>query len=145
MRYHVLPQLENFNTNRELLNVVKFLTHLEGMGVLSALRLRISEGSLLDNDYKVLLNDMERKRRINQYFELFDKLKSNPDQKVEEPPTRIFGKMSGRETRLWYITGCHIAQEIEKRHGREILSELVRLGSEAFFDTYLESADKPMS
>ena len=140
VRYHGLPQLENFSTNGELLDVVKFLTHLEGMGVLSAFRLRLSEGGLRDNDYKVLLNEKERIRRIDQYFELFDELNNNPDQKIEEYPSRILGKMSGRETRLWYITGCHMAQEIEKRLGRETLRELVRLGSQAFFETYLESA-----
>jgi hypothetical protein len=141
VRYHPLPQLENIRTNGELLNVIKFLTHLEGMGVLSALRLRMSEGGLLDNDYKILLNDAERTRRINQYFRLFNKLKSNTNKKVDEPPTRVFDKMSGKETRLWYITGCHMAREIEKRHDTEILRSLVKQGSEAFFNAYSETAD----
>ncbi|HVP27388.1 MAG TPA: DUF5700 domain-containing putative Zn-dependent protease [Candidatus Bathyarchaeia archaeon] len=141
VRYHPLPQLGNIRTNGELSKIVKFLTHLEGMGILSALRLRMSEGGLLDNDYKVLLNDAERARRIDEYFRLFDKFKGDLNKKVDEPPTRVFDKMSGKETRLWYITGCHMAREIEKRHGVEALRNLVKQGSEAFFTTYSETAD----
>ena len=112
VRYHPLPELRNVKTNRELLKVVKFLTHLEGMGVISALKLRILEGGLLDNDYKILLNDAERVRRVGHYFRLVSKLESNLDKEVNESRLQILEKMSGKETRLWYITGCHMAQEI---------------------------------
>jgi hypothetical protein len=141
VKYHPLPNLRNIRTNRELLKTIKFLTHLEGMGVISALRLRISEGGLLDNDYKVFLNDAEREKRISHYFELINKLQSNLD-KVNDSRFEILEKMSGKETRLWYITGCHMAQEIEKHYGIETLRELVKHGSEKFFDTYSESADQ---
>jgi hypothetical protein len=140
VKYHPLPQLGNIRTNGELLSIIRFLTHLEGMGVLSALRLRMSEGGLLANDYKILLNDTERTRRVNQYFKLLRKLKSNLNKKIDEPPTQVFDKMSGKETRLWYITGCHMAREIEKRHGVEALRDLVKQGSEAFFIAYSEIA-----
>jgi hypothetical protein len=140
VRYHRLPELRNIKTNKELLKVVKFLTHLEGMGVISALKLRILEGGLLDNDYKILLNDGERMRRVNHYFRLISKLRSNLDGEVNESRLQIFEKMSGKETRLWYITGCHMAQEIEKRKGTETLRNLVKQGSEEFFDTYGEFA-----
>lgn len=142
VRYHPLPELRNVKTNRELLKVVKFLTHLEGMGVISALKLRILEGSLLDNDYKTLLNDAERARRVGHYFRLISKLENNLDKEVNESRLQILEKMSGKETRLWYITGCHMAQEIEKRRGIETLRNLVKQGSEEFFDTYLESAGR---
>jgi hypothetical protein len=55
---------------------------------------------------------------------------------VDETRLQIFEKMSGKETRLWYITGCHMAQEIEKNCGIEMLRKLVKLGSEEFFYTY---------
>jgi len=141
VRYHSLPKLGNIRTNGELLNVVKFLTHLEGMGVLSALRLRISEGGLLDNDYKILFNKTERTRRVSQYFQLLRKLESNLNKKTDESPARVFEEMSGKQTRLWYITGCHIAREIEKRHGAKALRNLVKQGSEAFFNAYSEITD----
>jgi hypothetical protein len=141
VRYHPLPELRGIKTNRELLKVVKFLTHLEGMGVISALRLRVSEGGLLDNDYKILLNDRERTSRVSHYFRLISKLESNLDKEINEYRDQIFEEMSGRETRLWYITGCYMAQEIEKRQGIEALRNLVKQGSQEFFDTYRELAE----
>jgi hypothetical protein len=141
VRYHPLPKLEGIRTNKDLLSVVKYLTHLEGMGVMSALRLRISEDGLLDNDYKTLLNGFERARRINQYFDLLNKLKSDLNKKIDVSPTRVFEIMSGKETRLWYITGCHMAKEIEKHYGTETLGKLVKQGSEAFFKSFSEITD----
>jgi hypothetical protein len=142
LRYHPMPELWNVRTNGELLSVVKFLTHLEGMGVISALRLRMLEGGLLDNDYRVLLNDAEKTRRVSHYFRLLHELENDLD-KVEESRFQIFEEMSGKETRLWYITGCHMAQEIEKRLGTEKLRKLVKQGNEEFFETYLEFAEQP--
>ena len=138
VKYHPLPELWNNKTNRQLLKVIKYLTHLEGMGVQSAWRIRISEGGLLDNDYKVLLNETERTTRINQYFKLFNKLEKNLDKKVNESATQIYENMSRKERRLWYIAGCHMAQEIEKQKGTETLRKLVQQGSEEFFNTYEE-------
>jgi hypothetical protein len=141
VRYHPLPELWNIKTNRELLDIVKFLTHLEGMGVISALRLRVLEDGLLDNDYKTLSNNTEKAERVNHYFRLLNKLENNQSKKVDQDYFRVFEKMSGKKTRLWYITGCHIAQEIEKHKGTEALRNLVKKGNEEFFDTYLQFAD----
>jgi hypothetical protein len=44
--------------------------------------------------------------------------------------------MSGRATRLWYITGCHMAQRIEQECGVETLRNLVKKGYDEFFETY---------
>lgn len=142
VRYHPLPELWGIKTNRELLSKFKNLTHLEGMGVLSAFRLRIAENGLFDNDYKVLLNEEERTRRVSQYFSLLTKLENNLDGNVGEPAiSQLFEIMSAKETRLWYIAGCHMAQRIENHSGIETLRKLVKQGSEAFFNTYSEIAD----
>jgi hypothetical protein len=138
VRYHALPQLWKAKTNAELLSIIKLLTHLEGMGVLSAFRLRVSEDGLLDNDYRTLLNSAERAKRISYYFRILNRLENNLEKKIDKPYFPVFDKMSGQKTRLWYIMGCHIAQEIEKRRGIETLRKLVKQGSEGFFSTYLE-------
>jgi len=140
VRYHSLPNLWTAKTNGELVLIVRFLTHLEGMGVLSALRLRIAEHGLLDNDYRVLLNDGEKIKRVRQYFKLLVPLEKDPEEKIEGSVEHLYNMMSGRKTRLWYITGCHMAQEIEKHLGLEPLRNLVKQGSAAFFNTYLETA-----
>ena len=140
VKYHALPTLSNIKTNGELLKVIKYLTHLEGMGVQSALKLRISEGGMLDKDYQILFDCKERGMRISRYFRIFDKLRNDVNSKVAMPPIQVFGKMSGKESRLWYITGCHMAQEIERLHGIETLRKLVKKGSEEFFNEYLDDA-----
>jgi hypothetical protein len=145
VRYHPLPELGKIKTKKELSNVIKFLTHLEGMGVISALRLRISERGLQDNDYKVLLNNTEKARRVRHYFRLLREVDNSPKEEVDRLRSQVFEKMSGKETRLWYITGCHIAQEIEKHRGIETLRKLVEQGSEEFFNTYQELEDKGKS
>lgn len=138
VKYHALPQLYTIKTNRELLNIIKFLTHLEGMGVMSALRRRLSEGGLFDNDYKVLLNDADKTDRLRRYFRIFDEISSEPDKEIGEDDFQVFEVMSAKETRLWYIAGCHMALEIEKQYGTKMLRELVKQGSESFFETYLK-------
>lgn len=143
VRYHPLPELWNIRTNGELSSIVKFLTHLEGMGVISALRLRVLEDGLLAEDYRVFLNGAERARRVSHYFRLLDKLEKDFNEPVDVTRSEIFEKMSGKKTRLWYITGCHMAQEIEKCHGLETLRDLVKRRSEEFFRTYYESAKRP--
>jgi hypothetical protein len=141
VRYHPLPDLSSIRTNRQLLKVVRYLTQLEGMGVKSALRLRIREGGLLDNDYRILLNDIERARRVYLYFKLLCRLESNLSE-GSKSHAEFFQKMSGRKTRLWYIMGCHMAQEIEKWCGSETLRKLVKQGSKKFFRTYSDLTDR---
>ncbi|OGD44049.1 hypothetical protein A3K79_07535 [Candidatus Bathyarchaeota archaeon RBG_13_46_16b] len=142
VRYHPLPELWNIRTVRELLDVVRFLTHLEGMGVISALKLRISQGGTLDGDYKTLLDDAETARRVDQYFKILDRLGSDLNKRLEECDFQVFEEMSRKKTRLWYIAGCHMAQEIEKRFGIEMLRKLVKQGSTEFFNKYYELEDR---
>ncbi len=47
-RYRRMPNLVNLKTLRDLLNSVRLLTHLEGMGVISPFKLRMKEGGLSD-------------------------------------------------------------------------------------------------
>ena len=138
VRYHPMPDLGKIRTNQQLLKAIEYLTHLEGMGVKSALRLRIQESGLLSNDYKVLLDDSERAARVTRYFKLLDKLKSKIPEEKTKSRRRIFQEMNGKKTRLWYITGCHMAEEIEKQRGTETLRNLVKQGSDAFFRSYFD-------
>jgi len=138
VRYHPMPDLGKIRTNRQLLETIEYLTQLEGMGVKSALRLRIRESGLLDNDYKTLLDDSERTTRVTRYFKLLDKLESKLPEGKSKSHSGLIEEMSGKKTRLWYIAGCHMAQEIEKQRGTETLRKLVKEGSEAFFRSYFE-------
>jgi hypothetical protein len=100
------------------------------------MKLRFEEGGLLDDDYKVLLDVAERNRRVLDYFSILSKLENKPSQKLRQDDLRVFEQMSGRAARLWYITGCHMAQRIEQECGVETLRNLVKKGYDEFFETY---------
>ncbi len=134
--YHDLPDLTAPATWGELAANVRFLTHLEGMGVITPLRLRTEEDGLGDPDYIALADPVQRQRRIRAYFTKLEHLESFPDRKVAEGDLDIYGEFSEKPTRLWYITGCHMAQSIEESRGRNSLRELVRIGCDEFFNTY---------
>ena len=135
-QYHPMPDLHKIKSQSDLLWVVKFLTHLEGMGVFSCLRLRVAEGGLLDKDYKVLFDDAEKSKRISAYFYLLSTLEEAPSRDLQSADFGIFDQMSGPTTRLWYIAGCHMAQTIGAEYGEETLRELVKKGHEDFFKAY---------
>jgi hypothetical protein len=136
LRYHTMPELAHIRTLGELSATVKFLTHLEGMGVISSLRLRTKEDGFFDNDYKVLRNEAQKASRVREYFRILSRLESSADEKMSHNDLEIFEKMSGQSTRLWYITGCHMAVTIESALGTDVLRELVQKGSSAFFKEY---------
>lgn len=140
-RYRQMPNLAGMKTISDLLEVIKLLTHLEGMGVISSMKLRLKEDGLLDNDYKVLLNEVERNKRVHDYFSILSKLEKSRSQELHEEDFQILEQMSGTGTRLWYVAGCHMAQEIEKERGLQTLRQLVKRGPQEFFETYWDIRD----
>ncbi|MCX6649063.1 MAG: hypothetical protein NTV61_06705 [Candidatus Bathyarchaeota archaeon] len=134
--YNGTPDLTAPRTWGELAGNVMFLTHLEGMGVLTPLKLRMAEDGLGDPDYVALGDPVERRRRVRAYFEKLASLEKEPDREVEEGDLEVYDQFSGRPRRLWYVAGCHMAQVIEAERGAEVLRELVGKGSGAFFEVY---------
>jgi hypothetical protein len=137
-RYNRMPEFANLKTLCGLLDAVKLLTHLEGMGVISPFRRRMKEDGLLDSDYKVLLNEDERNARVREYFTMLSRLENEPNRKLSKEDYRILENFSMRPKRLWYIAGGHMALKIEERYGTEILQNIVKKGHEAFFRTYTQ-------
>jgi len=128
LRYNKMPDLSAPKTWRELADNVMYLTHLEGMGVLTPLKLRTEEGGLMDPDY-VALGDPAERRRVPAYFEKLAMLEGEPDRVVEKGDLDVYDQFSGRPLRLWYVAGCYMAQVIEARRGVDALRELVGRGS----------------
>jgi Putative zinc dependent peptidase (DUF5700) len=143
-KYRQMPDLPKLRTGRELLDAVKLLTHLEGMGVVSSFKLRVSEGGLLDNDYQVLLRENERNARVHDYFMMLSKLEKDQDRNLTEADHEMLSSFSQKPRRLWYIAGGHMALKIEERFGRATLQNLVKEGHNSFFNTYLQVED-PLS
>jgi hypothetical protein len=142
-RYRSMPQLRKMCTNSDLLKVIHILTHLEGMGVISALRKRTNDNGFLDRDYQVLMDASERSKRVTGYFRILSKLECKPHLKLKTEHLRVFEKMSGRKTRLWYLTGCYMAQQIEKKCGIETLRQLVIKGADEFNKVFGEIQNHP--
>jgi hypothetical protein len=136
LHYHGMPDLRAPMTWGELAANVRFLTHLEGMGVITPLSLRLEENGLGDPDYVVLHDPAERERRSMTYFNKLARLEDSPLRCVAESDLEVYGEFSEKPLRLWYIAGFHMAQAIEAARGRDSLRELVLLGSDAFFDVY---------
>jgi hypothetical protein len=142
-KYHKMPNLTKPKTPTELANTVKLLTQLEGMGVISPLKLRLRENGLTDNDYQTLLNKTETNKRVTEYFQLLSTLENQAQQKPETSNLKILDQMSRQPKRLWYITGCHMAQTIEKTYGTKTLKNLVKQGPKPFFQKY-KTITRPM-
>jgi Putative zinc dependent peptidase (DUF5700) len=136
-RYRQMPDLANLKTLRGLLESVRLLTHLEGMGVISPFKLRRREGGLLD-DYKTLLDRKETEARVRDYFVMLSNLEDRPNRKLQRQDYQILDDFSARPKRLWYITGGHMASKIEERCGIAKLQNTVREGHEAFFRAYAQ-------
>jgi hypothetical protein len=136
--YQAMPELRKMRTIGDLLKVTRVLTHLEGMGVISALRKRMNDRGFLDKDYQVLRDISERSKRVTEYFKIISSLERNLDVKLQAQHMRVFEKMSGRKTRLWYITECYMAQQIENKCGIQTLRQLVIEGADEFFNVYSE-------
>jgi len=140
-RYRKMPNLAALRTMGELVDVVKMLTHLEGMGMISPLRMRVREGGLADNDYRVLLDHSERKALVREYFEKLRGLERDPEREIRPSDYRVLDDFSRRPKRLWYIAGCHIAMTIEENLGIGALREMVRRGHRSFFGAYAKIED----
>jgi len=141
LRYHNMPELRRMRTIGDLIEVTRFLTHLEGMGVVSAFRKRTNDNGFLDRDYQVLMSASERSKKVKEYFGILSKLERNPDAELKNQHVKTFERMSGKKTRLWYITGCYIAQQIENKCDLETLKQLVIKGADEFFKVYSEIED----
>jgi len=143
-RYRPMPDLARLRTMSDLLDAVKLLTHLEGMGVISPFKQRMKEHGLFDDDYKVLLKKKERRARVQEYFRSLSRLEKEPNRKLRKEDYQVIENFSARPKRLWYIAGGHMALKIEERYGTATLQNIVKKGHAMFFKTYAQISD-PLS
>ena len=97
-----------------------------------------SANTLNNRDYQLFLDERARKKRVSEYFDILAALEIRRDAPLQEDDWNILRRMSGR-SRLWYVTGAHMAQLVEKKLGHEALVETIRQGPEYFFKMYHES------
>ncbi len=136
--YNPIFDLNRINTTHQLVDVIKYSAHMEGLAVYCTLEKRQSLNALTNRDYKLLLDERARSKRVSSFFDTLTKFEIRGSNPLQEKDWHILDRMSGRD-RLWYIAGAHMAQLIDKKFGREVLNETIRLGPDDFFKTYHET------
>ena len=136
--YNPIFDLSEINRTNQLCEVIKYCTHMEGLAVYSTLKQRKSANALNNRDYRLFLDDQARKKRVSVYFDILTDLEVRADSPLHEDDWKTIERMSDRD-RLWYVTGAHMAEIIDKELGHETLVETIRLGPDDFFKTYHES------
>jgi hypothetical protein len=136
--YNPIFDLSQIHRTDQLFDVVKYYTHMEGLALHSTLERRSAAKAIHNRDYQLLLDKRAKTKRVSEYFDILTDLEIRADSPLREEDWKILKRMSGRK-RLWYVTGAHMAQVIEKNFGRETLIETIRLGPDDFFKTYHES------
>ncbi len=125
-------------TTKQLTEMIRYCTHMEGLAVYASLAPRKAADALTHEDYKIFLNKGARNQRVNEFFNHLTRLETRLVKTVKKEDWRTIDKMSGGK-RLWYIAGAHMAEVIDKNLGREFLNETIRHGPDEFFKAYHES------
>jgi hypothetical protein len=135
--YQPIYSFSDLKTTMDLRRVVMYSTHLEGLAVHAAYEKRRREDGLNHVDYRIYGDPGKRSRVIEEYFSIWEDLRSRPERSFREDDFEIIERLSGE--RLWYVAGLHMALTVDERLGRERLTETIKAGPNSFFDAY-ESA-----
>ncbi len=127
----------DIQTRDDFLKLIEKLTHLEGTATYAIKEIRERDNQLSFFDYEVLNNKEKRTESVNEYIQIYDKYKYAKNLLVEDSDFEILDIMFGMNKRLWYITGAHMAEEIDKKLGRKELNQTIIEGPESFFEKYL--------
>lgn len=126
----------DIQTRDDFLKLIEKLTHLEGTATYAIKEIRERDDQLSFFDYEVLNNKEKRTKSVKEYFEIYNKYKYAKNLLVEDSDLEILDIMSGMNKRLWYITGAHMAEEIDKKLGRAELNQTIIEGPKSFFEKY---------
>lgn len=136
--YNSIFDLSQIHTTNQLVDIIKYCTHMEGLAVYCTLEQRQSAKALNNRDYQLFLDANARKKRVSTFFDILTDIEVRGSRPFNQKDFNILNRMAGRD-RLWYVTGAHMAEMIEKKLGRETLTETVRLGHDDFFKSYHEA------
>jgi hypothetical protein len=141
--YNPIYSLDELKTNKELLEIIKYSTHLEGLAVYSTLELRKKENSFTHRDYIVLNNPSKRSKIVSQFMNTLEQLRQEEQKTLNQEHLTILDQMSDRD-RLWYVAGAHMAKTIHERLRRKKLKKTIVDGPDAFFKAYNKALIKTL-
>ncbi|MFW9977998.1 MAG: DUF5700 domain-containing putative Zn-dependent protease [Candidatus Thorarchaeota archaeon] len=136
--FNPIYDLKNIFTIENLVEMIKYSTHLEGLAVYAALEARKRTKSFSHPDYQVLQDTGKRNSLVTEFFNILTKLEFDKIRSVHENDWNTIELMSGKK-RLWYIAGAHMAEVIDKKLGRDALNDTIRHGPNEFFKSYHDS------
>jgi len=123
---------------RDMLKLIDILTQLEGMGTYAPLAIRKEESAMnTDKDYVCIQDDELMKIYEQEYFEIYNHFKNNPNVILTDKDWKKLSILSNKR-RLWYRVGALMAQKIDEELGREKLTELIIQPSGNFILTYMD-------
>jgi hypothetical protein len=140
--YHPIYSLDELETTDDFVRIIRYSTHLEGLGVYAPLNRRIEENGLGHEDYQFLLDSHERSSRVEKYFEIFEELNREDNRELKDSDFEIMDRMSGKGSRLWYVTGAHMCKVIDEELGRKALTNTIIDGPDSFFERYKTTRDR---
>jgi len=133
--FNPIYDIKHMNTIENLVDMIRYSTHLEGLAVYAAYDARKKTNALSHQDYQILGDKGKRNSRVNEYFDILTKLEFDKMRSVHDKDWKTIELMSDKK-RLWYITGAHMAEIIDEKLGRETLNETIRHGPDEFFKSY---------
>lgn len=136
--YQAPPQLNGIATCSALLDLLEYLTHLEGMAVLAAWPRRKAERALDEwsGDYRAMEDPAGMERCVRWLLEARQHLAGRGSDGPCADDFRVIEALSGPE-RPAYRAGCVMARTIEEECGRRAIIDLIQAGPKAFFGQYL--------
>jgi hypothetical protein len=136
-KYQPLPDIFKAKTVKDLKTIVLSMTMNEGLATLTPYHKRIELNEVSDNDYKILLDSIALQKKIQQFNSVIKFMDGNIDKELNN---EILGNVLGQcsRDRLFYIVGCYIGLKIEEKYGNSKIKELVKQGSEKYFETYYQ-------
>ena len=134
--YHKPLNFSLVKIKKDILDIVRFHTLLEGLGVFFPYELRKKDKNLIHKDYQNLSNKTYLEQGEKRLTEILLQLEHTSDKGVEEKDWQLIGELS--ETRYWYVIGAKMALDIEKKYGKEKILNCIVEGEELFFRLYQE-------
>ena len=138
--YHKPLNFSLAKTKKDILDIVRFHTLLEGLGVYFPYELRKKDTNLTHIDYQNLSNKTYLEQGGKRLTDILLHLEQNSEKGVEEKDWQVIAELS--EKRYWYVIGAKMALDIEKKYGKEKILKFIVEGEELFFRLYKEIKKK---
>jgi len=133
-------RFSDLKSKEDIIKVLKFHTHLEGLGVITPYEIRKREQDFNHIDYQTL-QDSEKMIVLDKKFRtLIKEAEKGPEREIEERDWKSIEICS--DERLWYTVGCKMAQSIINSIGMNELIDTIEKGYESFFEKYEEAQNR---